>query len=257
MVAFVLAAHLALLYGLLRITVLRDAAPADQDTAILLLDASDFAPDEPLRPAESMPPDATAPAPARPLRDAAAVPDTPPSDAAAGVMSGNAAPGNAGRGTVDWYRVGEAVARDRVARAAAAARPARPPFRKAQEGPRDTIFDSGKRRRTGTSEKLADGESIFWINENCYVTTDSDSLLQKDLHDMHRGMTRCVLRLGKREARGDLFDKLPNHERKPWPGDPTLPDSRGGTGPGGVPEPIPEPEPNAELEIIEPGSPSD
>lgn len=251
MVAVVLAAHALLLYGLLRITVLRESDTPDVDTAIQLLDAADFPAPEaaPVAIPESREP--RPPAPLLPTQPPAATATAGGADALPGSTT---ATGAAPRGPVDWYRIGETVARERVERAAAAARPVRAPFRKAQEGPRSTIFDSGKRRRTGTSEKLADGESIFWINENCYVTTDSDSLLQKDLHDAHRGMTRCVVRLGKRKARGDLFDNLPNHKRSGRPADPTLPDARGGTGPGGVPEPIPEPVPNAELEIIEPGS---
>ena len=250
----VLVAHVLLLLGLLRLTLLHLDAPIEDAASILLLEPADFAPHQRAAPEPEPGPAPAAAAPATASPPAAA---TSASNADRTAPSGEASTHSGGvtaPGWFDWFRVGESVARDRVARAAAATRPARPPFLKTPEGPRSTIFDSGKRRRAGTSEKLADGESIFWINENCYVTTDSDSITQRELHEAHKGMTRCMIPLGKRQPRGDLFDELPNHKRARRPSDATLPDARGGTGPGGVPEPIPDPPADTELEILVGGS---
>lgn len=245
----VLVAHLALVVALLRVVGVRLPAPLEEFASVWLLDADELRPAMTEPEPGSVEPTASSPSPLVPPTASDAAARRPDSGGAAGEVARGATPGelrppsrDASAATtrgIDWFRVGEKVARDTVARAAEAARPARAPFRSAPDkAPTNSIFDPG-RRRTGTSEKTADGESIFWINENCYVTTGSDSLLQKDLHDMHRGMTRCMVPLGKRKARGDLLDHLPNHERKGRPHDPTLPDSRGGTGPGGMPEPLP------------------
>jgi hypothetical protein len=52
--------------------------------------------------------------------------------------------------------------------------------------------------KTGLIETNADGETIRWMNNSCYTTLTTDNPL-------HRGMLRCVMRLGQRQARADLF----------------------------------------------------
>jgi hypothetical protein len=236
----VVGAHALLLLGLLRESLVRDATLPETPAVFLLVeDRALREPEPPPEPGttEGTPRDASqrrAQEPvARTSPDAATATAPAP---AAGAPAGSTAP----RGWTDWFAIGEKVARERVARDAAAARPAPAPFRAAPDGPRAPSVFADRRRRTGTSEKRADGESIFWINENCYVSAESASLTQRELHDARRDAVQCVMRLGKREARGDLFDELPNHRREGRPDDPTLPDGRGGTGPGGSPEPLPQ-----------------
>ncbi|MCU0759242.1 MAG: hypothetical protein MUF07_08625 [Steroidobacteraceae bacterium] len=229
--------HALLLLGLLRATLVRDATVPEAPAVFLLLEdravrEPDLQPEPDAGTRREAPQRAAQDPVPRPAPDAAAGPAPTP---AAGAPVGS----TAARGWTDWFALGEKVARERAARDAAAARPAPAPFRAAPEGPRAPNVFADRRRRTGTSEKRADGESIFWINENCYVSTESTSLTQRELHDARRDAVQCVMRLGKREARGDLFDELPNHRREGRPDDPTLPDGRGGTGPGGSPEPLP------------------
>jgi hypothetical protein len=174
----VLVAHVLLLLGLLRLTLLHLDAPIEDAASILLLEPADFAPHQRAAPEPEPGPAPAAAAPATASPPAAA---TSASDADRTAPSGDSSTHSGGvtaPGWFDWFRVGESVARDRVARAAAATRPARPPFLKTPEGPRSTI------------------------NENCYVTTDSDSITQRELHEAHKGMTRCMIPLGKRQARG-------------------------------------------------------
>jgi len=63
----------------------------------------------------------------------------------------------------------------------------------------------------GRVVRNADGERIYWINENCYVSLGSDSIALRDIHAANRNVTFCRIPLGKREARGDLFERMPNH----------------------------------------------
>lgn len=60
--------------------------------------------------------------------------------------------------------------------------------------------------KKGRIEKTGDGEVIRWTSEHCYQTLITPNIL-------HRAMTRCVLPLGKKGARGDLF----RHMKEPPP----------------------------------------
>lgn len=248
-VVVVVGAHALLVIGLLRATVVRSPDVPEIPPVILFLEDS-AALERSIDVARETPERAAAPLLASPTQDVATPPEarsdalrTPPAPGAS-PGPGAAQGGSTTRGWTDWFAIGERVARERAAREAAAARPVPAPFRAAPDKPRSPSVFAERRGRAGTSEKRADGESIFWINENCYVSTESDSLTQRELHDARRDAVQCVMRLGKREARGDLFDELPNHSREKPPDDPTLPDSRGGTGPGGSPDPLP-PDPEA------------
>ncbi len=119
-----------------------------------------------------------------------------------------AAPGRA----IDCNTPGEAVARDAAARAALppkgpldrrALRPALP----AARIPRSVFADDES--RVGRTTRNADGETIYWVSPNCYISLGSDSIALRDVHAMHKGMTFCRIPLGKRKARGDLFDDMP------------------------------------------------
>ena len=118
---------------------------------------------------------------------------------------------NRNHGT-DWYSSGEAAARDFAARLDRPAtrpldrRPTRP--KPAAERTPKSVFDDEK-SRVGRITQNADGETIYWLTPNCYVTLGSDSIALRDAHAMHEGMTFCRIPLGKREARGDLFEEMP------------------------------------------------
>jgi hypothetical protein len=61
-----------------------------------------------------------------------------------------------------------------------------------------SVFERSKR---GRIEKIADGEVIRWISNNCYQILVTPNIL-------HRGMNKCVKYLDKQSARGDLFDHM-------------------------------------------------
>jgi hypothetical protein len=117
----------------------------------------------------------------------------------------------AGRG-IDWYATGEAVAKDFAARLDQPGprpldrRPTRPAA-PAERVPR-SVFDDDT-SRVGRTTRTADGETRYWITPNCYISLGSDSIALRDVHAMHEGMTFCRIPLGKRKARGDLFEEMP------------------------------------------------
>jgi hypothetical protein len=61
-----------------------------------------------------------------------------------------------------------------------------------------SVFERSKR---GRIEKTLDGEVIRWTSNHCYQILITPELL-------HRGMNKCVASLGKKQARGDLFDHM-------------------------------------------------
>jgi len=62
--------------------------------------------------------------------------------------------------------------------------------------------------RVGTTVTTPEGETILWISDHCYISLSSTSLTMGDIHAARRGVRTCVIPVGKREARGDLFDHL-------------------------------------------------
>ena len=70
--------------------------------------------------------------------------------------------------------------------------------------------------RVGTTVRTPEGETILWISDYCYVSLSSQSLTMKDFHDARKGVRTCIIPIGKRKARGDLFD----HLKRPPPGSP-------------------------------------
>jgi hypothetical protein len=62
--------------------------------------------------------------------------------------------------------------------------------------------------RVGKAYRTPEGESVLWISDYCYISLDSQSLTMKDIHDSRKGVRTCIIPIGKRKARGDLFDHL-------------------------------------------------
>ncbi|MBP8297993.1 MAG: hypothetical protein KAX84_17920 [Burkholderiales bacterium] len=112
---------------------------------------------------------------------------------------------------VDWYAEARAVAREAAKKATTdpvnpfAHRYPKPPGRPPPSVFRPEVVNKGRIVRN------ADGERIIWINENCYISLGSDSIALRDVHAAHRNVTFCRIPLGKRQARGDLFERMPNH----------------------------------------------
>jgi hypothetical protein len=71
--------------------------------------------------------------------------------------------------------------------------------------------------RVGKTVVTSEGETIIWVSDNCWVSISSRSLTQKEIHDGRRGVRMCNLPVGKKEARGDLFDPI---KRPPPPQEP-------------------------------------
>jgi hypothetical protein len=91
-----------------------------------------------------------------------------------------------------------------------------------QERPKDdyppSIFDEDL-PRVGTTVTTAEGETIIWVSDYCYVSISSRSLTQKETHDARKGVRMCVLAQfgGKKKPRDDLFDSI---KRPPPPQEP-------------------------------------
>lgn len=68
--------------------------------------------------------------------------------------------------------------------------------------------------RVGTTVKTPEGETILWVSDNCYIPLESMSLTMQDFHKARQGVRRCQYGVGKKKARGDLFDPV---KRPPKP----------------------------------------
>lgn len=66
--------------------------------------------------------------------------------------------------------------------------------------------------RVGTTVTTPEGETILWVSDYCYISLGSTSLTMQDLHQARRGVRQCIIPVGRREPRGDLFEHL---ERPP------------------------------------------
>ena len=73
--------------------------------------------------------------------------------------------------------------------------------------------------RVGKTVVTAEGETILWVSDYCYVSISSRSLTQKEIHDGRKGVRTCILaQFGdKKKPRDDLFDAI---ERPPPPQEP-------------------------------------
>ena len=73
--------------------------------------------------------------------------------------------------------------------------------------------------RVGKTVVTAEGETILWVSDYCYVSISSRSLTQKEIHDGRKGVRTCILaQFGdKKKPRDDLFDPI---KRPPPPQEP-------------------------------------
>lgn len=62
--------------------------------------------------------------------------------------------------------------------------------------------------RVGTAVTTPEGETILWVSDYCYISLGSMSLTMKDFHDARKGVRTCIIPIGEREPRGDLFVHL-------------------------------------------------
>jgi len=81
-----------------------------------------------------------------------------------------------------------------------------------------SIFDKPL-PRVGQTVTTAEGETIIWVSDYCYVSVQSRSLTQKEVHAARNGVRTCILAEfgGRKEARGDLFNEI---KRPPPPQEP-------------------------------------
>jgi hypothetical protein len=119
----------------------------------------------------------------------------------------------------DWSGTARSVAQDLLAE---------PSYRRFGEFPKGpekrpseqyppSIFDKPL-PRVGTTVTTAEGETILWVSDYCYVSLGSRSLTQAHIHDARNGVRTCILaQVGKKEARSDLFNEI---ERPPPPREP-------------------------------------
>jgi len=72
-----------------------------------------------------------------------------------------------------------------------------------------TIFEP-KSVKAGRIENTDEGEVIRWTSDHCYQILVTPN-------EMHRGMTKCFMPLGKRKVRGDLFNHMKDVAPPPDP----------------------------------------
>ncbi len=111
----------------------------------------------------------------------------------------------------DWYGDARVIARVRggtAQRRGFGAGPAESPgnLKSAPEGP-PPLFERAL-PRVGTTVTTPEGETILWVSDYCYISLSSTSLTMQDFHAAGQGVRRCIIPLGGREPRGDLFDHL-------------------------------------------------
>lgn len=62
--------------------------------------------------------------------------------------------------------------------------------------------------RVGKTVTTPEGEKILWVSDYCFISLSSTSLTMGDFHAARRGVRTCIIPLGKRKPRSDLFDHL-------------------------------------------------
>jgi hypothetical protein len=92
------------------------------------------------------------------------------------------------------------------------------PEKRPSEAYPPSIFDKPL-PRVGKTVTTAEGETIIWVSDYCYVSISSRSLTQKEIHDSRKGVPTCILAQwgGEKKARDDLFDAI---KRPPPPQEP-------------------------------------
>jgi hypothetical protein len=115
----------------------------------------------------------------------------------------------------DWEGTAREVARGiggGVERRRFGAEPEDEPRQLKSKRPPPSVFERPL-PRVGTTVTTPEGETILWVSDNCYIPIESMSLTMQDFHKARQGVRRCQYGVGKKKARGDLFD----HLKKPAP----------------------------------------
>jgi hypothetical protein len=108
----------------------------------------------------------------------------------------------------DWYGDARAAARGRATERHGFAAPDRSSrkLKSAPDGP-PPLFEQPL-PRVGTTVTTTEGETILWVSDYCFISLSSTSLTMGDFHAARRGIRTCIVPLGRRKPRGDLFDHL-------------------------------------------------
>lgn len=131
----------------------------------------------------------------------------------------------------DWESTARAVARavgGGVERRRLGPEPEEEPRQLKSQRPPPSVFERPL-PRVGTTVKTPEGETILWVSDNCYISLGSQSLTMQDFHKARQGVRRCQYGVGKKKARGDLFDpvkKPPKPLPEPRPQEPQEPGCR-------------------------------
>lgn len=121
--------------------------------------------------------------------------------------------------TRDWYGDARAVAGalggapERHAFGAGPAESGQQPKQQAEP----TVFEKPL-PRVGTTVTTPEGETILWVSDYCYISLSSTSLTLQDFHQAWQGVRRCIIPIGERKPRDDLFEHLirePERQQEP------------------------------------------
>jgi hypothetical protein len=118
----------------------------------------------------------------------------------------------------DWEGEARAIAREfgrEPERRRFGPEPEQEPQQLESKRPRSSVFERPL-PRVGTTVRTPEGEQILWVSDNCYVSLGSQSLTTREHHALKRGITTCQIGVGKRQARGDLFEHI-TRPPKPLP----------------------------------------
>lgn len=115
----------------------------------------------------------------------------------------------------DWFGDARAVAREfgRDLRSQAPGSAPIEPEEEREPKPPPTVFEQPLPRK-GTTVTTPEGETILWVSDYCYISLGSTSLTMQDLHQARMGVRRCIIPVGRREPRGDLFEPLKRRPEK-------------------------------------------
>ena len=109
----------------------------------------------------------------------------------------------------DWYGDARAVAGELGRRPEHHAFGAGPAESRQEPKPKDepTVFEKPL-PRVGTTVTTPEGETILWVSDYCYISLSSTSLTMQEFHQARQGVRRCIIPIGERKARDDLFEHL-------------------------------------------------
>lgn len=94
--------------------------------------------------------------------------------------------------------------------------PKAPTGRPKEEYP-PSIWAVPSKGRKGTAERTPEGELILWVSDDCYIPLGTQSLTMADIHKAREGVRRCIIPLGRKKPRSDLFEHLKRKPVDPFP----------------------------------------